>query len=168
MTNLIIINERDEEISTADAIECHRGQERLHRAFTVFLLNASNQLLIQQRSDNKLLWPLTWESSCSGHPVPGEDYLSAGEKRVIEELGISCKLVFVNKFQYSAKYKDVGSENEVCALLFGKYDGNVRPNSEEVEQWKWVDLEELKREIGANPSGYAPWLVSAMKVYGHD
>ncbi|MFC1907450.1 isopentenyl-diphosphate Delta-isomerase, partial [Chloroflexota bacterium] len=142
MPNLVLVNEKDEEISTADAIECHRGQGRLHRAFTVFLLNSRNQLLVQQRSNNKLLWPLTWESSCSSHPLPGEDYLTAGEKRLKVELGISCKLALRNKFQYFAKYRDVGSENEVCALLIGKYSGDVRPNSEEVEQWKWIDLEE--------------------------
>ena len=165
MSNLVLVNERDEEISTGDAVECHRGSGRLHRAFTIFLFNSSNKLLIQKRSKQKLLWPLFWESSCSSHPLPGEGYLESGEKRLKQELGIGCKLALKAKFQYFAKYKDIGSENEVSALLIGEYDGKVRPSVEEVESWKRTDLEEIRLDTITNPTRYAPWLVCALKCY---
>ena len=165
MSKLVLVNERDEEISTASFTDCHRGSGRLHRAFTIFLFDSNNRLLIQERSSNKLLWPLTWESSCSSHPLAKEDYLESAERRLNEELGISCKLSLRNKFQYFARYEDTWSENEVCALLIGKYDGEINPNMYEVESWKYIFLPDLKREISQSLKMYAPWLVHALRYY---
>ena len=165
MENLVVVDEDDEETDVADKLECHKGEGRLHRAFTVFIFNHQNQLLTQKRSEYKLLWPLTWESSCSSHPSPKEEYIVAARKRLEHELGFSCALDIVGKFQYEASYKDIGSENEVCALLIGKYDGDIRPNHREVKTFKWTDLETLGGELSINPSKYAPWLKSALECY---
>lgn len=165
MENLVVVNEDDEETDVVDKLECHKGEGILHRAFTVFIFNHQNQLLTQERSEYKLLWPLTWESSCSSHPLPKEEYIAAGRERLGYELGFSCALEIVGKFQYKASYKDIGSENEVCALLIGKYDGDIRPNNREVKTFKWIDLETLEGKLSINPSKYAPWLKSALECY---
>lgn len=165
MENLVVVNENDEETGVADKLECHKGEGILHRAFTVFIFNHQKQLLTQKRSEYKLLWPLTWESSCSSHPLPKDEYIAAGQKRLEHELGFSCSLEMVGKFQYEASYKNIGSENEVCALLIGEYDGDIRVNNREVKTFKWIDLETLEDELSINSSKYAPWLKSALECY---
>lgn len=165
MVNLVIVNKKDEKIGLIDKLKCHLGKGILHRAFTIFIFNSKNQLLIQKRSKDKLLWPLIWEASCSSHPLQAENYITAGQKRLKKELGINCKLKLLDKFQYQVKYKNIGSENELCALLIGKHNGRVKPNLKEVAQWKWINLKDLKKDLIKNPRKYAPWLKIALKTY---
>ena len=66
------------------------------------------------------------------------------------------------KFQYQAAYKNIGSENEVCAIIVGKYNGKIKTNPKEVADWKWMGLKELKQDIAKNPQKYAPWLKIAI------
>lgn len=165
MTKLVVVNERDKKVDLKDKLECHLNKGILHRAFTIFIFNSKNQLLIQKRSKNKFLWPLIWESSCSGHPLQDEDCISAGEKRLEKELGFSCKLKFLAKFKHQAKYRNIGTENEICSLLIGNYYGRVKPNPREVGEWKWIGLKSLKKDLIKKPKKYAPWLKIALKHY---
>jgi isopentenyl-diphosphate delta-isomerase len=80
-------------------------------------------------------------------------------------LGINCKLKLLTKFQYQARYKNIGSENEICALLIGKYNGKIKSNPKEVADWKWIDIKDLKKDLKKNPGKYAPWLKIALKYY---
>jgi isopentenyl-diphosphate delta-isomerase len=165
MIKLIVVNKNDREIGLGDKIECHQQPGILHRAFTILIFNNKNQLLLQKRSKEKFLWPLTWEASCSGHPKKGESYIGAGEKRLKQELNFSCKLKLAGKFSYYSKYKNIGSEREVCAFLVGRYNGKVRPNKKEAADYRWIDPKELKRDLNKNSKKYAPWLNPAFKLY---
>jgi isopentenyl-diphosphate delta-isomerase len=165
MASLILVNEKDEAVGFATKEECHKGKGILHRAFSVYIFNDKSELLIQQRSKEKLLWPGFWSNSCCSHPRAGEDYEKAGERRLKEELGFSCPLKLLNKFQYQAQYKDIGSENEVCAVLVGHYQGKVEPAPEEAADFKWISLAELKKDIVKNPDRYTPWFKIALKFF---
>jgi isopentenyl-diphosphate delta-isomerase len=165
MVKLVIVNKKDEAIGLEEKLRAHLGRGILHRAFTIFIFNSKKQVLIQKRSKDKFLWPLTWEATCSSHPLPKEDYIKAGEKRLKKELGITCKLKPLTKFQYQARYKNIGSENEVCALLVGKYNSKIKPNPKEVADWKWIDIKTLKSNFKKKPGEYAPWLKIALKIY---
>lgn len=164
MTELILVNELDQQIGTADRSRCHSGKGILHRAFTIFVFNQDGQVLIQKRSNGKTLWPCTWETSCSGHPVVGEDLVAAAQKRLQEELGIRTELETHGKFQYQASYEDEGSENEICFVLSGKYDGVIRPDPQEVSEYRWVDADELKGEIADSRDEHAPWLITGLEM----
>ncbi|MFH1151117.1 MAG: isopentenyl-diphosphate Delta-isomerase [Actinomycetota bacterium] len=164
MPLLILVDDMDEEIGTCEMLACHAGQGVLHRAFTILVFNPAGEVLIQKRSASKLLWPLTWEASCSGHPVAGEDLEAAAAKRLPEELGFSTTLRTEGHFLYRAAYRDVGSENELCYLLAGEYDGEVPADPEEVAEYRWVAPEELSSAMEADPEGYAPWLPPALEM----
>ena len=163
MVKLVTVNEKDEKLGLEDKVKAHLGKGILHRAFTILIFNSKNQLLIQKRGKDKMLWPLIWEASCSSHPLKDENYITAGKRRLKKELGFTCKLKNLGKFQYQAKYKNIGSENEVCALLAGRHQGRVKPNPKEVVEWKWIDLKTLKKDILKRPVKYAPWLKIALK-----
>ena len=164
MVKLIIVNKNDEKIGLEDNLKCHLGKGILHRAFSVFVFNNKNQLLIQKRSKLKLLWPLYWSNTCCSHPLDGELYEESGKKRLKEEMGFSCFLKIITKFYYQASYKNIGSENEIDTILIGKYNGTIKPNSKEVADYKWIDIDELQKDIKKNPSKYTPWFKIALKL----
>ena len=165
MQKIVIVDEQDNQVRLEDKVVCHVGDGILHRAFSVFIFNNKRELLIQQRSKEKLLWPLFWANTCCSHPSEGEDYQTAGQRRLQEELGFSCPLKLIGKFQYHAHYKDVGAEHELCSVLVGKYDGQVNASPEEVAATTWVNFEELKRELALNPRQYAPWFVLELEQF---
>jgi isopentenyl-diphosphate delta-isomerase len=154
---LILVNSKDEEIGWEDKTTCHMGNGILHRAFSIFIFNDQKELLIQQRSDQKLLWPLFWSNSCCSHPRKGESIESAAQRRLKEELGINTKLKFLYKFQYQAAFDDIGSENELCSVFVGKSNGPVDVNRNEIAEWKFIPIETLDRELAENPENYTPW-----------
>jgi len=166
VTKLLLVNKEDKIIGTESKEECHKGNGILHRAFSVLIFNKTNEILLTQRSKFKKLWPFFWDNTCSSHPLKGQSYIQAGQKRLKEELGFSCSLKLIDKFQYQASYKNIGSENEICALLIGEYNqGKIKPDSKEIADWKWLDLKKLQEDFEKNPQRYTPWLKIGLEKY---
>ncbi len=154
---LLLVDSDDKIIGKEEKRSCHLGKGNLHRAFSVFLFNKNKELLIQKRSNKKSLWPLFWSNSCCSHPIFDEDYETAAERRLTEELGIKAKLKFLYKFQYQEKFGIIGSENELCAVLVGVSDLAPKPNPDEVSEFKYISLEDLKKQIEEHPDDFTPW-----------
>jgi isopentenyl-diphosphate delta-isomerase len=161
---LVLVDKSDRELGTAGVFESHTGDGVLHRAFTILVSNARGEVLVQKRSSGKRLWPSTWETSCSGHPRAGEDVTAAAGKRLREELGFDTPLETIGKLRYQARYRDIGSENELCYVLIGEYGGVVRPDPAEVEEFRWMQIEELDRSIADGHDDFAPWLAGALEI----
>ncbi|RMF61622.1 MAG: isopentenyl-diphosphate Delta-isomerase [Calditrichaeota bacterium] len=155
---LILVDENDNIIGYENKLACHRGEGLLHRAFSIFIFNDRKELLLQQRSEQKHLWPLYWSNSCCSHPRKGEDLENATQRRLAEELGISTPLKHLFTFQYHARYKNVGSEREVCAVLIGKSNDPISVNPTEIADWKYIGINELTQELAKHPEKYTPWL----------
>jgi isopentenyl-diphosphate delta-isomerase len=161
---LLVVDKKDRIIGTESKEKCHQGRGILHRAFSILIFNKRRELLLTKRSKFKKLWPLFWDNFCSSHPLKGESYEVAGQKRLKRELGFSCKLKLVDKFFYQARYKNIGSENEICALLIGKYNSpKIKSDSKEIADWRWINLKELKKDIRKDPRKYTPWLKIDLK-----
>jgi len=163
MDNLITVDERDNIIGFESKEKCHNKDGILHRAFSVFIFNNKKQLLIQQRSEFKRLWPLYWSNTCCSHPKTNEGCKEAAERRLKEEIEISCELRYLYKFKYKAKYKDIGSENEICSVFIGKSNESITQNPEEISDDKWIDVSELEKDISLNPEKYTPWFKMEIK-----
>jgi len=153
---VVLVDKNDKPLGLRDKTECHLGKGILHRAFSVFVFN-KDRVLLQQRSSEKFLWPLYWTNTCCSHPLPEESYKQAAQRRLKEEMGFVCAVQKIGAFQYQASYKDKGSENEVCAVLRGEYNGEVSADPKEVAAWKWVDFKELKKDVKLSPGKYTPW-----------
>ena len=156
---LIIVDSNDNILGFEEKEKCHDGNGILHRAFSVFVFNDKKELLIQQRSKLKRLWPLYWSNTCCSHPRLNENLIESAEKRLKEECGISCKLKELYKFQYSAKYKGKGSENEICSVFIGRLSNaqDIAINPKEIADFKWIKIDNLKKDIEENPDKYTPW-----------
>jgi isopentenyl-diphosphate delta-isomerase len=165
MDKLIVVNRQDKVLGSKNKEACHTLKGVLHRGFSVFVFNKKGQLLLQKRSQKKKLWPGFWSNTCCSHPRPGESYLQAGKRRLKEELGFSCDLEYLDKFYYRAVYKNIGSENEICAVLIGKYDGRVKPNPKEVAAIRWLDFDQLSQELKEKPEVFTPWLKKELLLF---
>ncbi|MCB0277376.1 MAG: isopentenyl-diphosphate delta-isomerase, partial [Calditrichaeota bacterium] len=57
---LILVDPADRVVGYKDKVSCHLGDGLLHRAFSIFIFNSRKELLIQQRHQDKMLWPKIW------------------------------------------------------------------------------------------------------------
>lgn len=163
--SLILVDPNDVVLGYLPKKEAHDGEGRLHRAFSVFLFDAEGQLLLQQRSAEKRLWPLYWANTCCSHPRRGEDLLSAAKRRLQDELGLEVeRLRFVYRFVYHAQFKDLGSEHELCSVLIGSVTTPPKPNRHEIESTRFVDPADLDEMLVRDPEIYTPWLKMEWKA----
>lgn len=154
---LILVDELDREIGSELKSECHAGNGILHRAFSIFVFNSTNELLLQQRSAGKPLWPNYWSNTCCSHPRLGESMEVAVSRRLSQELGFECPLEFLYKFKYHAQYGAVGAEHEYCWVYIGRYDGPVDVNVSEIADWRFIAIPSLDEELERKPERFTPW-----------
>ena len=167
MTNneLIMVDIFDNEIGRISKQEAHKNAI-LHRAFSVFLYD-NNYLLLQQRAFNKYHSGGLWANTCCSHPRTNNILLDA-KQRLREEVNIKCEnLQELLSFTYLTKFNDNLFEYEYDHVIIGNYNKNnkLTINKEEVNDIKWVDIDELSMDLVKNPQKYASWfLICAPKV----
>ena len=114
----------------------------LHRAFSVFLFDSDNRLLLQQRASEKITFPDMWTNTCCSHPlgVPGETgsdlaasvqgVKRAAQRKLDQELGIRAEQVplddfqFLTRIHYKAPSDGKWGEHESKITLFLGHGGN--------------------------------------------
>ena len=148
---VILVNENDQEIGSREKMAAHRDGE-LHRAFSVFVFNGEGQMLLQRRAEAKYHSGGLWTNTCCSHPRPGESTEAAAHRRLQEEMGFDCDLEEVFQFTYYAKLDNELFEHEYDHVFVGTFEGTPTPNPAEVSAYKWIGVEELKRDVQENPS----------------
>ncbi len=157
MEQVILVDPMDNEIGFEEKLECHKIPVKLHRAISIFIFNDKNQLLITKREKAKYHWPGFWSNTCCSHPRKSEPPELAAKRRLEEELGFSCDLEFLFKFIYKADYDNTWGEHELDHVFAGRYAGPIHPNPSEIGDLKYVDLDQLKRDVKEHPGSYTPW-----------
>ncbi len=153
---VILVNEKDEQIGLMPKMEAHE-KAILHRAFSVFIFNNKNELLLQQRAADKYHSPLLWTNTCCSHQRNGETNIEAGKRRLQEEMGFECKLTEKTSFIYKAPFDNGLTEYELDHIMIGNYNENPVMNREEVEDFKWMLLDDVKKDIALEPEIYTEW-----------
>lgn len=154
---LILVDGDDREVGFASKGQCHDAEGMLHRAFSVFVFNSTGELLLQQRSETKRLWPLYWANTCCSHPRRGETMDEATQRRMEQELGFSCRVEFLYKFEYHAAFEQLGSEHELCWVYAGVSEPDVKPNRQEVAATRWVSALDIEHELIHSSEHFTPW-----------
>jgi len=156
MEHVILVDEQDNPIGLMEKIEAHE-KGLLHRAFSVFIFNDDNELLLQQRAYSKYHSGGLWTNTCCSHPRDKEGIVDAGKRRLVEEMGFSCDIDWVFSFIYKAELDNELTEHELDHVLVGNYNQPPKPNPDEVESWKFVDLKWLEQDLLENPDNYTVW-----------
>lgn len=161
---LILVDENDNPIGFEEKVKCHLPNGKLHRAFTALLFDKKGRLVLTKRSPAKMLWPGDWDGTVASHPRESETYASSAERRMPEEVGISCKMEYLFKFEYHIPYKNIGSENEICGTLIGIIEPTSKFNlvEDEISEILWIDANEIENELKKNPRIYCPWMLIAL------
>lgn len=164
--HVILVNEEDIPEGTAEKLLAHQ-QGLCHRAFSVFIYRqgVTIEILLQQRASDKYHSPNLWTNTCCSHPRPDEDIIKAGERRLLEEMGIQTTLKRVGQFHYIAHFENGLTENEVDHVLIGQLSNPFfQVNPAEVQAFRWISLEDLQKELARSPQQFTPWLKEALSV----
>lgn len=153
---MILVNQEDEPIGTMPKMEAHEKAE-LHRAFSVFILNSKGEVMLQQRAASKYHSPLLWTNTCCSHQRVGETNIEAGRRRLMEEMGFDAPLKELFSFIYKAPFDNGLTEHELDHVMVGSFNGEPEINTEEVENWKWMDLNAIRVDMELNPEDYTVW-----------
>lgn len=153
---VILVDNNDNQLGLMEKIEAHE-KAILHRAFSVFILNDNNELLLQKRALSKYHSPGLWTNTCCSHPRNGESVINAGLRRLKEEMGFETEISSLLSFIYKAKFDNGLTEHEFDHVLVGRYNKNPSINKSEVCDWKWTDLDFLKKDVVINPDLYTVW-----------
>lgn len=154
--NVILVNEKDEQIGLMPKMEAHQ-KAVLHRAFSVFLMNDKGEIMLQQRAAHKYHSPLLWTNTCCSHQREGESNVEAGNRRLFEEMGVKADLKDLFHFIYKAPFDNGLTEHELDHVLFGYFNDAPQINPEEVADWKWMKLEDVKVDMEKQPELYTVW-----------
>lgn len=154
---VVLVDNKDKEIGTEEKIRAHDNGGKLHRAFSVFIFNSKGEMMIQQRARSKYHCGGLWTNTCCSHPRPGETAVEAGHRKLQQEMGFDTDLKEAFTFIYRAEFDNGLTEHELDHALIGTYDGEPRPNPEEAGNWKWANLEELRKDVRESPEKYTPW-----------
>lgn len=164
LEEVILVNQDDEPTGTEEKLTAHRGG-LLHRAFSVFIINSSGQLLLQRRASNKYHSRGLWSNTCCGHPRPNESVEQGSHRRLNEEMGINSDLQKLFDFIYRVELEDGMIEHEYDHVFVGHFNGVPKPNFSEVSAWQWIDPAELKVDLKAHPHKYTYWFRQSFQEF---
>ena len=163
---VILVNEKDEKIGLMPKLEAHQ-KGVLHRAFSIFIFNDKNELMLQQRALNKYHSPGLWTNTCCSHQRDGETTLEAGKRRLQEEMGFNTPLKETTSFIYKAPFDNGLTEHELDHILVGSFNDVPSINTNEVASWKWMLLDDVEEDIKQNPDQYTAWFKIIFEKFHH-
>lgn len=161
---VILVNEKDEKIGLMSKQEAHE-KAQLHRAFSVFIFNDKNELMLQQRALDKYHSPGLWTNTCCSHQRDGESNIDAGKRRLQEEMGFVTELNETISFIYKAPFDNGLTEYEFDHILTGHFNDEPNLNPAEVANWKWMSISDIKKDIELNPQSYTAWFKIIFEKY---
>ena len=153
---VILVDKKDNVIGKAGKLEAHQ-KGLLHRALSVFIFNSKGEILLQQRAAHKYHTPTLWSNTACSHPRNNELLKHAAERRLKEEMGIDCNLYYAFNFLYRTKFSNELIENELDHVFIGFSDENPKPNPSEVKNYRYINSNDLMKEINENPNIFTPW-----------
>ena len=164
---VILVNSNDEPIGLMPKMEAHE-KALLHRAFSVFVINSNNELMLQQRALQKYHSPGLWTNTCCSHQRDGEENIEAGLRRLQEEMGFETPLEYLFNFIYKAPFDNGLTEHELDHVMLGRYEGKPSINPEEVASWKWMDIDLIHADLFNSPADYTVWFAIIFdRFYNH-
>jgi len=161
---LILVDQNDTPIGLMGKQEAHE-KGLLHRAFSVFILNNNAEIMMQQRALHKYHSPGLWTNTCCSHQMENETNVEAGMRRLQEEMGFTTSLEEKFSFIYKAEFDNGLTEHEFDHVLVGYYEGSPVLNLEEANDWKWMSVDHIKKDLKKHPNNYTAWFKIIFKEF---
>ena len=153
---VILVDEQDHELGLMEKMQAHY-EGKLHRALSVFVFNSKKEMLLQKRANSKYHSAGLWTNTCCSHPRKNETVESAANRRLQEEMGMSCELNYKFNFIYKTKFENNLIENDLDYVYVGFSDVAPIPNPEEVSEYRYASIQEIENDLKLNPHNYTEW-----------
>lgn len=161
---IVLVDENDNEVWLWEKMEVHK-KWLLHRAISVLVFNMKGEMLLQQRALNKYHCPWLWSNATCTHPYLNENPVDAAHRRLQEEMWFDCEIEEIFSFKYIAHFDNWLTENEYDHVFVWIYDWDIKISPKEANDYRWIDVEELKKDIVQNPDIYTPWFKIILEKY---
>jgi isopentenyl-diphosphate delta-isomerase len=161
---IALVDTKDNIIGYADKIQVHQ-QGLLHRAFSIFIFNNNMELLLQKRAASKYHSPLLWTNTCCSHFIEGKEFVDYAHERLVYEMGIKSELKYIFKFHYKIHFDNNLIENEIDHVFFGIYNSEPSINTLEVDDFIWINFQNLRAEVKLNPQLYTYWFKESLNHF---
>lgn len=158
---VVLLDESDEPIGATAKREVHGSATPRHLAFSAYVFDDTDRLLVTRRALDKQAWAGVWTNSCCGHPGPGEPMDGAVRRRLREELGLvptSIRLVLPD-YSYVAVSPEGIVENELCPVFVCRVDAEPTLVRSEVIEYQWVPWSDFQSLSRSTPWALSPWAV---------
>lgn len=159
---ILLVDEHDDPIGYEEKMKTHL-EGHLHRAFSIFIFNDKNEMLIQRRALDKYHCGGLWTNTCCSHQRENEILLDAIHRRLKEEMGFDTTLFEIFTFHYNVSFENGLIENEIDHVFIGNYKGKIKINPKEACDYKWIKIEQLKDWIKQTPENFTPWFLIAIE-----
>ncbi|MGM0379338.1 MAG: isopentenyl-diphosphate Delta-isomerase [Bacillota bacterium] len=164
MEYINLVNLEGKRVGKVEKIKAHK-EKKLHLAFSILVFNEKKEMLIHKRSLNKYHSPGLWTNTCCSHPKFGESLENATHRRLKEEMGFDCEMKKIFDFIYKKEFENGLTEYEFDNVYIGKYNGeSIKPDENEVFEYKWIDYNELIRDISKNPKKFTVWFKKIIEI----
>ncbi len=161
--HVILVDAEDNAIGSGEKIATHK-EGKLHRAFSIFLFNDAGEILMQRRAMKKYHSGGLWTNTCCGHPRPGENTEDAAQRRLEEEMGMKVPLREIDTFTYHVDFGTGLFEHEYDHVFIGQFNGPPTPNPDEVMDWKWMSVPDLRKALQDDRDQYTYWIKEALDL----
>lgn len=161
---VVLLDDAFSPIGTADKATLHNHNTPLHLAFSCYVFNSQQQLLLTRRALHKIAWPGVWSNSFCGHPLPNEAFTAAVARRAGDELGLALQHIqpIFDEFSYYARDSNGIVEHEFCPIFAAQAAGEVNAVAAEVDQYQWVDFSQLLQAVEHQAFLFSPWMVQQL------
>jgi isopentenyl-diphosphate Delta-isomerase len=156
LPHVILVNENDEPLGTMEKLDAHQ-KGILHRAFSIFIFNSKGEMLLQKRALKKYHSPGLWSNACCSHPYPDEEVKLAALRRLREEMGFTSPLEKAFDFLYKISFENGLTEHEFDHAFVGTFDGDIKANPEEVADYTYRSMAEIRQDLVDKPGRYTAW-----------
>jgi isopentenyl-diphosphate delta-isomerase len=161
---IAIVDKNDEIIGYNDKLKVHE-EGTLHRAFSIFIFNNKGEMLIHQRAHHKYHSPSLWTNACCSHLHENMTMDECVHDRLQFEMGFDANVDFQFKFTYHEQFENGLTEHETDHVYFGTWEGIPSPNPNEVVNYKWISINDLKNDLNKNPQNYTYWFKHIMQNF---
>lgn len=155
-TLIVLVDEKDNQTGLMEKMEAHQ-KAMLHRAVSVFIIDSKGEWILQKRAPHKYHSKGLWTNTCCTHPLPGESETESASRRLMEEMGIQCKLKKLFSFIYKETLDNGLTEYEYDHVFLGISDDTPVINTDEVESWMKISFEKLRQSVNESPDIYTYW-----------
>lgn len=162
--DVVLVDENDQVLGTMEKLQAHQ-EGRLHRAFSVIVFNDNDEMLIHKRASDKYHCGGLWTNACCSHPRLDESPKEAALRRMQEEMGFTTSIEYIGQFIYKTAFENGLIEHELDHVFVGRFNGEPIPNAEEVEDFKYIGMDELKKDIENSPQDYTVWFKKIVEDY---